>query len=1352
MIADQIMTEFETPSNPFPGLRPFEFDESLLYFGRDGQSEQLLRKLVAARFMAVVGTSGSGKSSLVRAGLLPALFGGFMTSADSDWHIAIFRPSNDPIGNLARAINDSGLFGTPHEENAGVQETMIESTLRRGSLGLIETARLAQIGTSDHLLIVVDQFEELFRFAQVAEGERYQNDAAAFVKLLLEASRQREIPIYVVLTMRSDFLGDCSLFWDLPEALNEGQYLIPRLTREQRREAITGPAAVCGAALTPRLINRLLNDMGDNPDQLPILQHALMRTWNRWREENQESEPIDLQHYEAIGEMRAALSRHADEAYNELADDRSRVIAEKIFKGLTEKGTDNREIRRPMELKELCAVSEASEAEVIAVIEVFRREGRSFLMPPAATPLDDNSLIDISHESLIRHWDRLKAWVDEEGRSARIYRRLAETSVLHEKGEAGLYRDPDLQLALDWREGSRPNKTWARRYHPEYETSMTFLDQSREARDQEARDREAHRRKEIKRTRLTAIIFAFAFVLSLAALGFANSKRVEANESKKELEAALQDAHEQRELANEERDKAVFLTQVAESKSIEAINAKKEANDQARIASDNEAKAEAATLEARAEAKKAADEKERAENEVERSRLLLYTANINLAQDAYYEENIQQAQTLLEDDSTKYEDLRGFEWGYLNWLYHREAGALDGRDGLITDVVFSPDGKYLATIGEKSVKLWDAASRRELHSIPANNGPVNALAFSPDGALLAYGGEDSAIRLHRIGTTEEAAVLRGDGHPVSTLLFSGDGKTLIAGSGNKRDSGGIKIWDVALPQERFQERLDVPDVKGDVSGIALSADQKMLAIARADNSLILFDTCSRKADSVAEIPYAMSVAFSPDGRTIIAGAFGGFVLFDAKEKKTLALLGGFSWKIPGSSNRSSSIAFSPDGKTFAVGSFNTLRLYDANLDSQATPRLITPLLGQKGQILSLSFSLDGKTLAANDSASVRFWDAAVPRDSVALAKREGLIGKIFVSADSKTVSIINDKEAFVKSWDAASRQELSVPAKFLEELRGLAYSPDGRFLATINGGRSDTINLWDTSPRKLIANLSESLTQSDAATEFIRSVAVSPDGKTVAAINIIAKAKVESDKAHKSVLKLWSTDSPREPVILEDDLNPAVSTIEFSPDGRTLVCLGQFGKEPIVKLWDVSVRKELSLPYLDIGVPEKTFFSHDGNKVVVSGKTVDGSPIAELWDMRLKKRLATLARGDEELQGVFSPDGKVFASTPRFNETTIVTLWDTQTGRPLTTLEGYTEPVLCMAFSPDGKILATGGDDGLLKVWSVSSHRLLITLYDENKKPFSSLAFSPDNRMLITGSGDGNVRLWPTASANAIER
>ncbi|HJZ80923.1 MAG TPA: ATP-binding protein, partial [Pyrinomonadaceae bacterium] len=352
----ETFVEIGIPANPFPGLRPFDFDESHLFFGRDGQSEQLISKLGRTRFLAVVGTSGSGKSSLVRAGFLPALHGGFMTSAGSGWRVAVLRPGNDPIGNLARALNSPDVFGSEIEENVAIQTAMAEASLRRGSLGLVEAVRQAIMPENENLLVVVDQFEELFRFARVAEGEAYGNEAAAFVKLLLEASRQREVPIYVLLTMRSDYLGDCSQFWELPEAINESQYLIPRLSRNQLREAISGPVAVGGGEITPRLVNRLLNDVGDNQDQLPVLQHLLMRVWDESKEKRlavevktgdqtitrphqqvHEGDAMDLCCAEAVGGMSHALSRHADEAYDELVNEHHQVVAEKLFKALTEK-------------------------------------------------------------------------------------------------------------------------------------------------------------------------------------------------------------------------------------------------------------------------------------------------------------------------------------------------------------------------------------------------------------------------------------------------------------------------------------------------------------------------------------------------------------------------------------------------------------------------------------------------------------------------------------------------------------------------------------------------------------------------------------------------------------------------------------------------------------------------------------------------------------------------------------------------------------------------------------------------------------------------------------------------------
>jgi tetratricopeptide (TPR) repeat protein len=576
------LVETRVANNPFPGLRPFEFDESHLFFGRDGQSEQLIAKLGRTHFLAVVGTSGSGKSSLVRAGFLPALWGGFMTSAGSAWRVAILRPGNDPIGNLARALNAPDVFGSELEENSAIQTAIAESTLRRGSLGLVDTLRQAVMVEGENLLIVVDQFEEIFRFARVAEGAEYGNEAAAFIKLLLEAARQREVPIYVVLTMRSDYLGDCSQFWGLPEAINESQYLIPRLTRDQLREAISGPVAVGGGKITPRLVNRLLNEVGDSQDQLPVLQHLLMRSWHEWKEKRLEldvlegeqvvrrkhkdvhkGDAIDLCCAEAVGGMAEALSRHADEAYFELPNDHHREVAASLFKALTEKGTDNREIRRPITLGELTSITGARQSEVVTIIEAFRQPGRSFLMPPAPLVLNSESLVDISHESLIRGWSRLKDWVDEEARSARIYRRLAETAVLYKEGGAGLWRDPDLQIALTWREEGKPNEVWARRYHPEFVLAGRFLDESVAARDAQVLKDEAQRRKEINRSRLTALIFGVAFLFSLAMGAYAYSAKTKAEQASETLS-------KQNKVIDEQKNNAVAL-QIAADKAKDGV-------------------------------------------------------------------------------------------------------------------------------------------------------------------------------------------------------------------------------------------------------------------------------------------------------------------------------------------------------------------------------------------------------------------------------------------------------------------------------------------------------------------------------------------------------------------------------------------------------------------------------------------------------------------------------------------------------------------------------------------------------------------------------------------------------------
>lgn len=511
--------------NPFPGLRSFESDEDYLFFGREEQIDALLKLLTYEKFVSVIGASGSGKSSLIKAGLLPELYGGYMAHGGAEWQVAMYRPGAHPIQEMALALSRTDVLGSSDRALSPFQAIMIESTLKRGSLGLIEAFEQSQVDRKGKLLIVVDQFEEIFRFKKRSYSEQFDNEADAFVKLLIEAT-EKSPDIFVILTMRSDFLGECAQFLDLPEKINKGQFLVPRMRRDQRRIAIEGPVAVGGGEITPRLVQRLLNDVGESPDQLPILQHALMRTWETWRSENTPETPLDIRHYEAIGEMAAALSRHGDEVYNSLETKRQKHIAETLFKSLTDFGQDSRGTRRPATLEQLAGICGATNQEVEDVVNAFREEGTTFLMPLYGEKLRPETTIDISHESLMRIWERLRNWAEEEAESAKKYIRLAETAVLHGEGRA-LYLDgPELEEMLTWREKQNPSAPWAQRYHTGFEQARLFLEKSRVERDEKERFRKEESERALRQARaevlrlrvLLGVILLLALLASIFAL------------------------------------------------------------------------------------------------------------------------------------------------------------------------------------------------------------------------------------------------------------------------------------------------------------------------------------------------------------------------------------------------------------------------------------------------------------------------------------------------------------------------------------------------------------------------------------------------------------------------------------------------------------------------------------------------------------------------------------------------------------------------------------------------------------------------------------------------------------------
>jgi len=470
----------------FPGLRPFRRDEADIFFGRESVIDEMVSRLAAHRFLAVTGTSGSGKSSLVFTGLLDALELGLLARAGSDWTFAQFRPGSRPL----RALAES-LIKSTEAERFDHDALLLEAALSRGPAGLLQWLDEAHLPPRNNLLLLVDQFEELFRYRGVEIADTGSTDldearqrhaweevASSFIDVLVGAAAAPDRRIYVVLTMRSDYLGECAQFAGLAEAINRGQFLTPRLTRDQLADAVTGPIKVYDGVIEPALVNRVLNEMGNDPDQLPLMQHAMMRMWRRAKEEQTGPTRLTEADYDAwIGGLKVALSAHATEVLQSLPGD-DQALAEILFRSLTEGSTVADARRHPITLRDAALVAQVEPERLAPIIETFRAPGCDFLTP-ATGPLEPDTTIDISHESLIRQWDKLREWMGDEFASAALWRRLSAAATDWENKKASPWVAPELENALAWRERQAPNEAWARRYGGDLPQALRFLDASR---------------------------------------------------------------------------------------------------------------------------------------------------------------------------------------------------------------------------------------------------------------------------------------------------------------------------------------------------------------------------------------------------------------------------------------------------------------------------------------------------------------------------------------------------------------------------------------------------------------------------------------------------------------------------------------------------------------------------------------------------------------------------------------------------------------------------------------------------------------------------------------------------------
>ncbi len=519
---------------PYPGLRSFTEEESLYFKGREEQVDQVCSLLQQNKFLMVTGASGEGKSSLIYAGLIPNARAGFFKARYTNWLVADFRPERTPLGNMASAISAS-----LEKESATV-----ETELRRGFSSLVDLYKnsrfyvegkelsLPEKRQAANLLVIIDQFEEFF-----TNPENYINEAASVesqtvVNLVLETARiaQRDnLPIYVVCTMRSDYIGQCSAFRGLPEFIGYSQFFVPRLKRKDLIQVIEEPAVLSGNRITRRLVERLVYDLADGIDQLPILQHALSQVWHAADQGHAE---MDLIHYAQVGGMpveelpddqrntfrewfdnlterrqqsfrQTGLNRvieiHADRLYDSswetfcerhpdhpITERDTKFILALTFACLT-RIDHSRAVRNRMTLREITAIinkPHLNETIVADVLQSYRLEENAFVRPFATgeyTTIAPDTVLDITHESLIRNWGRLKKWADQEFdyyTTLLDFKKQLERWKEHGKSSGFLLPIGPLSYYENWIAKSKPNTNWINRYSERKDDARAALQES----------------------------------------------------------------------------------------------------------------------------------------------------------------------------------------------------------------------------------------------------------------------------------------------------------------------------------------------------------------------------------------------------------------------------------------------------------------------------------------------------------------------------------------------------------------------------------------------------------------------------------------------------------------------------------------------------------------------------------------------------------------------------------------------------------------------------------------------------------------------------------------------------------
>lgn len=936
--------------SPFPGLRSFTPEESEYFFGRDRESEEIFLKLLRNRFVAITGASGSGKSSIVLSGLIPRIKS-LSDSGNAKWRTITVRPGSDPVRNLAAALAGNGFSGDPESEPA----KEILRLLKEEPDGIGDAIRNARARFSGKTLLFIDQFEELFREGSFKSLPDRDREVTRFINLLTNSVSHNNPDIYLVVAIRSDLITECSQYRGFTNLINGSSYMVSRMNNESLREAIVGPVKTIGAEIDPDLVELLVSEVSGPDYQLPILQHALMRTWLRWKELDEPDRPIDFSDYFAIGTIRDSISRHADELYEKL-DARGKLICERLFKNITGPGPDNKGIRLPLSIKDLKSAIQCGYDELIQVVEEFRNPAISVLTPHYSVPLDDNSVVDLSHESIILLWTRLRQWVAGESASVQMYLRLSETSALYQQGKAGLLKQPELQLALNWREQNKPTLSWAVKHDPAFERAMVFLRTS-EKESLEAEERKArHNRWRLKRIRIISSIFGglaiLAGLITLIALG----SKLSADKKRRTVEKQKVEVEAQKSLAEEYACAALVQSLLSDSVAA-AARMEQDTERMLRLKAENDIASGRRQIESIARegslARMMADSAFRLKDETQRLRMVSLAKSMSLrslqltAEDELQPLLAYQAYRFNNGNKGSRNDADIYA-GLYNVAKNKGSTRIKnftGMDSHVKSIAFIPGkNEFFSSDSGGNILRWDMASEdQSFRVVYSGDEVVDVMAVSPESEWLAFGAADNKIGVLPVEGNDKGFELNGHTGKIRSLVFSYDGNYLYSAALD----GKVLKWDLTA-----RTSTDIGTGAMQVTSIALSINNNYIA-GISDQGLGLVWNPGQNGRNLiigSDGRKIRNIRFKPDDDRIAVGYDDGTIeLWDIAAGERIT---GFKAHQGGIND----IRFNGNNSQMATAATDgTLKLWDTG-DLTAAPVTFTD---NEGVVVAFDFSPDG---------------------------------------------------------------------------------------------------------------------------------------------------------------------------------------------------------------------------------------------------------------------------------------------------------------------------------------------------------------------------------------------------------